>query len=190
MPTACPSERLRPSNFVVLSEFLYLASYLALTLLADMETRPLLVGARPSELAVWRRFAESEAGSYQELVLHPHRLRLHRLSDAWLIELDVADLGSPGKQETNMHKKHDMQHVMCIVFNISALPAPQQRNSAQAGLGGRAYVSRRAWSARGWLLWTGASETAWVQFLPSLTFETCLCCSATSGVMKLACLLF
>ena len=30
--------------------------------------------------------------------------------------------------------------------------------------------------------------TAWVQFLPSPTHETCLCCSAVSGLMKLACL--
>ncbi len=30
--------------------------------------------------------------------------------------------------------------------------------------------------------------TAWVQFLPSPTHETCLCCSAMSGLMKLACL--
>ena len=31
--------------------------------------------------------------------------------------------------------------------------------------------------------------TASVQFLPSPTDETCLCCSAMSGLMKLACLL-
>ncbi len=30
--------------------------------------------------------------------------------------------------------------------------------------------------------------TAWVQFLPDPTHETCLCCSAKSGLMKLACL--
>jgi hypothetical protein len=33
------------------------------------------------------------------------------------------------------------------------------------------------------LIWT-----AWVQFLPSPTHETCLCCSAMSGLMKLDCL--
>ncbi len=30
--------------------------------------------------------------------------------------------------------------------------------------------------------------TAWAQFLPSPTHELCLCCSAMSGLMKLACL--
>ena len=30
--------------------------------------------------------------------------------------------------------------------------------------------------------------TAWVEFLPSPKHETCLCCSAMSGLMKLACL--
>ncbi len=29
--------------------------------------------------------------------------------------------------------------------------------------------------------------TVWVQFLPAPTHETCLCCSAKSGLMKLAC---
>ncbi len=32
------------------------------------------------------------------------------------------------------------------------------------------------------------TRTAWVQFLPAPTHETCLCCSAKSGLMKLACL--
>ncbi len=32
------------------------------------------------------------------------------------------------------------------------------------------------------------TRTAWVQFLPAPTHYTCLCCSAKSGLMKLACL--
>ncbi len=32
------------------------------------------------------------------------------------------------------------------------------------------------------------TRTAWFQFLPSPTHKTCLCCSAMSGLMKLACL--
>ena len=31
------------------------------------------------------------------------------------------------------------------------------------------------------------TQTVWVQFLPAPTHETCLCCSAKSGLMKLAC---
>ena len=31
--------------------------------------------------------------------------------------------------------------------------------------------------------------TVWVQFLPAQTHETCLCCSAKNGLMKLVCLL-
>ncbi len=33
------------------------------------------------------------------------------------------------------------------------------------------------------------TRTAWVQFLPAPTHETCICCSAKSGLMKLACLM-
>jgi hypothetical protein len=32
------------------------------------------------------------------------------------------------------------------------------------------------------------TQTAWVQFLPARTYETCRCCSAKSSLMKLACL--
>ena len=32
------------------------------------------------------------------------------------------------------------------------------------------------------------TRTVWVQFLPAPTHETCLCCSAKSGLMKLACI--
>ncbi len=38
------------------------------------------------------------------------------------------------------------------------------------------------------LLYWYCEFTAWVQFLPAPTHETCLCCSAKSSLMMLACL--
>jgi hypothetical protein len=82
------------------------------------------------------------------------------------------------QKTSNFIRKHRkdriLAHLACIAMQYH-FPSQSNRPLSVVGLRRKRGPVTLTW-------------TAWVQFLPSPTHETCLCCSVMSGSMKLACL--